>query len=463
MNIMKKNEFFTKLSLYTICNLGTKLLAFLIVPYYTYVLSTEDFGYYDLLNVTTGLLTPLITLQTNEAVLKGCIDEKYDNLKIVKASATIALTNSCIFTIFFIILNIWFPIYCGGYYFVSLILLSIMGVIQQYSRALSNYKLYAISGTFYTFIFLISNVVNLSFLNTGIKGLFISSSIAAMFTIFLILLCLPEIRHSIFIKLDTSYLKWIVKYSLPLIPNTTCWWVISASDRYLIKIFLGNSANGIYAVSCRFALIISTLTNLVNLAWQEYSLKEYEHDKNSQLFSYAFNIYMKLLLCASSISMCIIRPFIDIFIQTEYSSSWNYIVYLFLGTIFMSLASFLNTSYLAEGKTINILQGTLLAGIVNILFDLFLIRYIGIYAAAISTMLSGITLLLIRISDNKKYLRFQVEWKSMTILVLLNFCVALGVTRFISALPIMFMFSIFVSIIFCSPFLKDYISKFKRR
>ena len=49
--------------IYGIGMFGTKILVFLIVPLYTYYISTEDMGVYDLLISTVNLLTPIVTLQ----------------------------------------------------------------------------------------------------------------------------------------------------------------------------------------------------------------------------------------------------------------------------------------------------------------------------------------------------------------------------------------------------------------
>ena len=69
-------------------------------------------------------------------------------------------------------------------------------------------------------------------------------------------------------KYERQYQKEIVKYSIPMIPNELSWWIVHSSDRTIISIFLGMSANGIYTVSCKFSSIVSSIFIIFNMSWQ---------------------------------------------------------------------------------------------------------------------------------------------------------------------------------------------------
>ena len=45
---------------------------------------------------------------------------------------------------------------------------------------------------------------------------------------------------------------------MPLVPSTLSWWVMSVSDRYVIRFFLGASYNGIYAIATKFPSVLQT-------------------------------------------------------------------------------------------------------------------------------------------------------------------------------------------------------------
>ena len=66
------------MGLLTLGNFATKLLSFFLVPLYTSVLSTSEYGTYDLFNTTISLLVPLLTVDIQEAVLRFSMDDNAD-------------------------------------------------------------------------------------------------------------------------------------------------------------------------------------------------------------------------------------------------------------------------------------------------------------------------------------------------------------------------------------------------
>lgn len=59
--------------LFGISSFGTKIIYFLLVPLYTTCLTTEDYGYVDLINTVISLLVPIMTVGMSESVLKFVI------------------------------------------------------------------------------------------------------------------------------------------------------------------------------------------------------------------------------------------------------------------------------------------------------------------------------------------------------------------------------------------------------
>ena len=60
--------------LFTINSFGSKIISFLLVPLYTYVLSTSDYGTADLVTSTVSLLVPVLTLNVQDAVLRFSLE-----------------------------------------------------------------------------------------------------------------------------------------------------------------------------------------------------------------------------------------------------------------------------------------------------------------------------------------------------------------------------------------------------
>ena len=72
--------------LFTVNSFGSKMISFLLVPLYTYVLNAKDFGTADLVTSTVSLLIPILTLNIQDAVLRFALDKdknKKDVIRIV--------------------------------------------------------------------------------------------------------------------------------------------------------------------------------------------------------------------------------------------------------------------------------------------------------------------------------------------------------------------------------------------
>ena len=72
----KSKTLFKNLGILTISNFSSKLLVFFLVPMYTSVLSTAEYGIYDLIITTISVLAPVITLNITDAVMRYTMDNE---------------------------------------------------------------------------------------------------------------------------------------------------------------------------------------------------------------------------------------------------------------------------------------------------------------------------------------------------------------------------------------------------
>src|SRR5690606_32563819 len=112
------------------------------------------------------------------------------------------------------------------------------------------------------------NILFLIVFNLGINSLYFSAIIAYGISCVLIL---RKIHLASYLKsktIDRVLIREMIKYSLPLVPNTISWWLINSANKYLILMFLGIQENGIFAMSNRFPVILVMINQVFTLAWQ---------------------------------------------------------------------------------------------------------------------------------------------------------------------------------------------------
>ncbi len=71
-------------ALFALGNLGTKIISFFLIPLYTNVLSTEQYGIVDLVVTISTIVVPILSLNIAESVMRFNLDRDADRNKITK-------------------------------------------------------------------------------------------------------------------------------------------------------------------------------------------------------------------------------------------------------------------------------------------------------------------------------------------------------------------------------------------
>lgn len=401
--------------LYSIGTFGTKILNFIVVPLYTYYISTADMGIYDMLISTASLLTPIITFQISDAAYRWMIrKEKIEDS--ICSTYRVLIINSVIASIICIVFGLIFRV---PYLFLFLpYLLSSRGIqtLQKLIRGLNRQALYAICSIVHAAILLLLNVIMVCGFKTGIVGLFYGSIISNLISIAFLIIAEPKLRINPFLRRNKQHTRSLLKYAIPLIPNQLNWWIISSSDRYVINLLIGSSANGIYSMAYKFPTLLQTILNLFYTSWQDMSVaRDSENDDyNNRMFE---KIYSATLTAVPMLT-ALTQLYIILTMQESYHGAAAFVSFLYLGTVFQFFSSFYGIGYLRNKKTKHASYTSIVGATMNVVVNVLLIRQIGLHAAAFSTFIGFFTMWIIRAFQNKKALNMSLKyWKFTTYLL----------------------------------------------
>ena len=411
----REKKLITNTIIYSIGTLGSKVLVFLLIPIYTKYLRQDDLGYYDIIISTINLVLPFLSLEIFESCYRYLLDNKYINNKkdIITNSLFIMLRNLLIFNLIFLALkNIGIINFRYNLEIMILINVTILfNSIQQIVRGLKLNKLYSLIGVINTVITISSNIICVIILKLGIKSLLISSIVSNLVCI-IVMIFKGEIFKYISINfINKEIRKRLLIYSLPLIPNTISWWIMNLSDRYIINIFLGSEANGIYAIANKLPAILMMVNSVFYLAWQESAILEIDSSDNKTYYNNMFLNYFKLQFSSMFILMAITPIIFNILVDKSYIDSYNFIPFLYIGVVLYSLSSFLGVIYDAKKETHKSFITSSIGAIVNLYINFILINKIGIQSASFSTMLGFFTMFILRYIDIKKYTKLKIRLK----------------------------------------------------
>ena len=70
-------------AIYAIGNFGTKILSYVMVLVYSYYITPEELGYYDVVLTTISMIQPLVIFQLNDGVFRFLIESKKEQNKAI--------------------------------------------------------------------------------------------------------------------------------------------------------------------------------------------------------------------------------------------------------------------------------------------------------------------------------------------------------------------------------------------
>lgn len=409
----------------TIGKICTQFVSFFLLPLYTALLTTEEYGIVDLLNTLINLLIPIFILRVDQGVFRYLIDKR-DNEKEQKRIITTIMyftfAQIILYSGIFIIVSNWVSNQYKYFLATNLIANTVSMVLLQICRGIGDNTKYTI-GSFLSGAFaVILNVVFIAGFRFGAYGMLSASLIANIITIIYLTYSLKIFKYIKKEYYDKSILKDILKYSIPLIPNAISWWIVNSSDRIIITSFINVATNGIYSAANKFSGVVTTMYNVFNLTWTESASVNIEAEDRDSFFNKTLDFTIRLFgsLCIGIIAF---MPFIfPIMINNKFADAYWQIPILMLGTIFNILVSFLGSIYVAKKLSKEIAKTSIFAAIINIVINIALIKFIGLYAASISTAVAYGLMLVYRYFDVKKYVNLRIDAKMVSIMVLLYIC-----------------------------------------
>ena len=407
------SKFIKDVGVYAIGNIGSKLITFLMVPLYTYfVHDTSDFGYYDLCLTVCFLLLPFFTLQLRDGAFRFLLDcdDTTKRQRIVTFVSRSMLTTLSLAILVAIVLAFTTHIQYLGYATGLLIAMSLQEVYSQVFRGLGNNRAFAVTGILSALGIGVFSILFVALLGWGIKGIFLANIVARILALLLV-----ECR----VRLITRNTKWklsslhvghdIIRYTLPLLPGSLCWWLTGSSDRLFISHFLGLDVNGIYAVAIRFTSIISTLAIIFYQAWQETAILQYHSPDRDRFFSKMFNSYIFVLAGILIGYAFLLKANYNWLVAPEYRDSLNYIYPMGVSAVIFALAAFFDMGYQCAKDTPRTLPSIVLAAVVNVALNFALIKPLGVYGVITTQLVTYLVLFIYRWHDMRRYFVLRID------------------------------------------------------
>lgn len=400
-------ELFSNTVIFTIANFSSKILVFLMVPLYTAVLSTEEYGISDMVNTTTGLLMPILSLSISSAVLRFCFIKDYSSNEvytighniIIKGTIVAVVVTGILFFLRLLPQLDWYIWFVPPLFFLQLY----SGFLSNFSRGIGEVKLSAISGVANTFTTVLFNLLFLLVFKWGITGYMLSFLIGSFVSVCVMLIKLTGFRR-ILHTTNKGLQVHMIKFSAPLIPNDLSWWALDSFNRFFILSTLSVSAVGIYSASSKIPSILTAICGIFSQAWMLSALNGYGTEENRS-FIKAIHAKMFCLLTVITGAMILFtKPIASLLLSGDFSTSWNIIPFLLIAVFMGAMVGFYGSIYSAERKNTMQFVSTMGGAILSVIIMLLFLKRYGIMIAAISNMVGYILIWVVRKEGIKRFI-----------------------------------------------------------
>lgn len=407
----KNSELVKNTFLISLAQISAQIINFLLLPLYTSVLSTEEYGRVDLYGTLRSVSVVVLFLGMEQSLFRFCVSEENTKQRQDYFSIGIILAICCyiVFSACYVVGNCFYKFQYAKLLYTYLFIYGIFNLLLYIARGFEKTGIYVAVTTLGTLLTAAGNIVLVLCFRCGVKGILLSSTLAYTVLSMYMLLRLP-ILSSFHFRWEWEKCKEMLAYSVPLVLNNVMGWIATSSDRLIIVAILGNSMNGIYSLANKFYNIFNVVTNGFIMAWAETAIKVVEQQDHTKYYRKMIVMSMDVFFLLISGMITVLPIYFKYFINEAYGSAYYHIPIILYGGFWYVSSAITGHILLAHKRAGEVGIGTLFVGVVNLALHLSLIGRIGLYAASISTLVSYLGLFVFRYIFMYRYERIPFQW-----------------------------------------------------
>lgn len=411
-------------AVYGIGHIVSRSLGFLLLPFYTNVFMTDEYGqialiftFLAIMNVIYGYGMDIaflryVALQDDTGKQRILFSTGFVSLLLTSTVFSIVLIlfhNSVAGLLFHSILSGDYILLCAGILFFDIMALMPFMVLRAKEKAVP-FTLLKLAGVVLN---ISGNIVFIVILDMGIAGIFWANLISSALT-FLILF--PIILRQFIFKFDKSIFKDLVSFGLPYVPTGLAVVAMDLIDRFFLERMTNLEITGIYSAGYKLGMFMALFVAAFRFAWHPFFLSTSKQENARQVFAKILTYFV--LACSTVFLM--ISFFIDEIVRVEIFGFTIYGEAYWPGT---AIVPFILISYIFYGVYVNFLVGVYLkkktamlpfitgaAAAVNIIGNLVLIPLLGMMGSAVAKVLCFFTMAALLFYKTRRLYPVRYEW-----------------------------------------------------
>lgn len=413
---IKLNSFVKDGLLYTVGSILIKASAFITLPIFLRLLSVEEYGLIAVYTSWTSLVSIVVTLQIIYSIPSAKI--KYSDIEFRGYLFNINLVLSVLYLLLAVIIFIfgdtlsqllglkidYLYLMLIGFIFGNFIEQQML--IYQFESKATKRLLVSLLQTIFGTIF---SIVTILYIWKD-DGVFARIFGGLLFTIILGSYFFYKQSKLYIVKIKKVYIHFALSISLPLVFHNLAGYIINISDRIMVEKIVGLTEAGLYSFAYNIGLIINIVYASLNMAWVPWlfkNLKSKNYVEVNRLSRY-YLIFGTICLIAFQL---LTPELIQIMAPQSYWQANQIAPFIALAYFYSFLYAFPANYEFFKEKTSLLALGTILAALLNIILNLWLIPLYKGLGAAVTTLLAQVFVFII----HECLVRFVLKTKVMPI------------------------------------------------
>ena len=427
--------------IFTVGKLLSKLLVFFMIGLDTACLTPEEYSTAELISNMANLLIPLACLGISEGIFRSAAAKSGDKEAFFTNGLLVYGIGSLIFLAASPLISL-IPLFPNSVWLIVcyVIVANLHSVVSQYLCAVGRTKLFAGQGILNTALVIAFNVVFLYFLKLGVIGYVLSVILGNLVTALFLFFKARLWRVFSIRCVQKSLMGEILRFSLPLIPTTLCWLITDLSDRSMVTYFWGEDVNGIYSAAYKIPTIVNLVSSVFLQAWQFSAISESSDEKEcSHFYSQVYSGFIAVIMIGTAGLILISRHVTSLLLNPAYHGANEFMPVLLCAVAMEAVVSFLASVYMVRKRSMRSFVTALLGALSNIVLNLLLIPTVGALGAALATLASYALVMIVRLVDAPRIIRFSRNVPRLALSLALIFASAAAMTL---QIPFMYLWAL---------------------
>ncbi len=406
------------------------VFSFITIPIITYFISPSEYGRVSMFTLFQNVLGMIAYLGLDQAYIKFYHDEE-DKEKLMLHSIVPALSLAVLVSIGVFLLKEPLATWLYG----STEDLSCVYILIPYLPffvverfILIKYRmeqkgmLYSFFSIFSKAALLVLSVLTLKYYLCGYQSVIYSTVLAQILTTVLLIISCYKNNKITVSEWEWSYVKTLLKYSLPLIPATIVGWVLNSMDKIMIRSLCDYQQLGLYDTALKIVSVLAIVQNCFSTFWSPIAFKWNKEKKETEKFEEVGKI-LSIIMVSMFMGILTFKEVIIKILSPDYYNAVEILPFLLIYPIMYTVSEVTVVGIYFSGKSVTTIIVAVCSCVLNVTLNSLLIPKYGAIGASIATGCSYILFFWLRtIISRKVWRHFSINYYVYITIIILVQC-----------------------------------------